>query len=228
MLNLHAFTRSARNVLIALVCLGCVFASAGLQAQRALTIVSVGDSVASGEGNPDVPQVIEPNLAFNPLDHTPDLAYDPFPEPPNLDYDPDLTIPNPAFEPGILIGENWGVRLEESLLIQGDENGTAHPNLKGHEVYRDRLVEEILAVGLETIIPCPGITAVELLGPTIQFTLSSEHPVESLELQSTSDLRNPVWGSEAVGLTDLGNSQLETAMPVGSESPKYFRLVVRP
>ena len=173
--------------------------------------------------NPTIPNPNhDPNLTLPNPDYDPDLTI------PNPDYDPDPTIPNPAFEPGIIIKENWVVLLEESLLIQGDKNGTAHPNLKGHEIYRDRLVEEILAVGLEPIIPCPRIAAVELLGPTVQFTLSSEHPVESLELQSTSDLTNPVWESEAVELTDLGNSQLETRMPAGSESPKYFRLVVRP
>jgi hypothetical protein len=85
--------------------------------------------------NPTIPNPNhDPNLTLPNPDYDPDMTI------PNPDYDPAPTIPNPAFEPGIVIEENWVVRLEESLLIQGDKNGTAHPNLKGHEVYRDRLV----------------------------------------------------------------------------------------
>lgn len=168
-----------------------------------------------------------PNSNYDPNPTLPNPDYDPALTVPNPSYDPDPTIPNPAFEPGIVVEENWVVRLEESFLIQGDQNGTAHPNRKGHEVYRDRLVEEILGVGLDTIIPCPGIMALEVRRSTIRFTLSSEHPVDALELQSTSDLTNSVWTSEPADLTDLGNHELETEIPIGSEGPEYFRLVVR-
>jgi len=45
-------------------------------------------------------------------------------------------------------GSGYVVQIEESLLVQQDTAGTAHPNQLGHEIYRDALVEALTTVAL--------------------------------------------------------------------------------
>lgn len=44
---------------------------------------------------------------------------------------------------GYCAGDHWVVRYEESFAIQGDKEGTMHPNQAGHGVYRDRFFDAL-------------------------------------------------------------------------------------
>ena len=50
---------------------------------------------------------------------------------------------------GLCAEDNWMVRLHDSFLIEGKITGAVHPNLKGHAVYRNR----ILAAWLRDLYP---------------------------------------------------------------------------
>ncbi len=166
-----------------------------------------------------------PNPDYNPDLTGPNPDYDNRWTVPNPNYNPNLTISNPDFDPVPLDGENWVRRVEESYLLQGDKEGTAHPNGRGQEFYGQRLVEEISAVGLENILLCPEIVSIERGNSSIRFSLSSEYPAESLKLQSASDLANFIWTDESAGISDLGDGMMGAHIEAGSEGVRFFRVV---
>lgn len=68
-------------------------------AERPFIIVSVGDSVGSGEGAPDIPRKYEPNPNFNPVKWSVNADFDPSPLIPNPNYDPSPGEINVKYDP---------------------------------------------------------------------------------------------------------------------------------
>ncbi|MCH7839115.1 MAG: hypothetical protein IID38_02615 [Planctomycetes bacterium] len=79
--------------------------------------------------------------------------------------------------PGLL-GKSWVVKLPQSFRMQGDQNGTAHPNRKGQEVYRDRIFEAIVESN-------PPVTTVSGTAAGLRYTFGSPTP-QSVELRLTA------------------------------------------
>lgn len=178
--------------------------------------------------NPDYdPNLTKPNPNFDPNPTKPNPAFDPNLTKPNPDHDPNLTIPNPDFTLVPINGENWVVRLDESLVIQGDYQGTAHPNAKGHAVYRDRLVEEINWVGIETLLRCPRILQLDRLDSTIRLRISSDYPATNIEIQSSTNLNQPVWITVPAVVTELADKTLEIEVANTNFDATFFRVLVQ-
>lgn len=184
------------------------------------------------------PRLTVPNPDYDPNLTKPNPNYDPNPTRPNPDYDPNLTKPNPDYDPGLTIpnpnftlvpvdGENWVVRLDESLVVQGDYQGTAHPNGKGHAVYRDRLVEEINSVGIETLLRCPRILNLERLGTTIQLRIASDYPAGSIEIQRSTNLNQAAWDPAPATLNVLPDQTIEAEVENPNLDAIFFRVLVR-
>jgi hypothetical protein len=75
--------------------------------------------------------------------------------------------------PFALFGDSWVVKAPESLNQQGDQNGTAHPNLLGHADYRDHIVSTVI-----TFTP-PRTTATGVTGgQPYTFGTWTPHDVE--------------------------------------------------
>jgi hypothetical protein len=47
--------------------------------------------------------------------------------------------------------QRWVNTFNDSWRVQGDKNGTVHPNLDGHSWYAQRLVQALRAKGLVTL-----------------------------------------------------------------------------
>ena len=80
--------------------------------------------------------------------------------------------------PGLL-GKSWVVKLPQSFRMQGDQNGTAHPNRKGQEVYRDRIFEAIVESN-------PPVTTVSGTAAGLRYTFGSPTP-HGVELRLTAN-----------------------------------------
>jgi hypothetical protein len=178
--------------------------------------------------NPDYdPRLTVPNPNYDPRLTVPNPNYDPNLTKPNPGYDPNLTKPNPDFTLLPVDGENWVVRLEESFVIQGDEDGTAHPNGKGHAVYRDRLVEEINRVGIESLLRCPRILKLELLDATIRLRIASDYPSHRIEIQNASTLDQTSWDTASATLRILEDQTIEAEIVSSDPGLTFFRVLVR-
>src|SRR6185295_13987456 len=46
---------------------------------------------------------------------------------------------------GYCASDHWVIHPEETILIQGDLMGAAHPNAGGHRVYGDRIAKRLIA-----------------------------------------------------------------------------------
>lgn len=129
----------------------------------------------------------------------------------------------PAFLPhGYCAADPWVVRLTESLLSQGDKEGTLHPNAPGQAAYAARigasLTTDLYASGnLQS--PRRPLQRLE-----VQGTLSGDFldVVEDVERGSTVTVRVRVNGPENAGrsvtLTLQGNGSLSTNAVTTSES----------
>lgn len=173
------------------------------------------------------PRQTVPNPKYNPEPTIPNPNYDPNLTKPNPDYDPNLTIPNPDYEPRPVVGNNWVVRLQESLLVQGDKSGTAHPNAKGHAVYRDRLVEEITRVGFGNLLLCPRIVRIDILESTIHLQIESEYPASLLEIQSASSPNPAVWDPEPATLSTHEDLSIQAELNHPHTGTIFYRVKVR-
>ncbi len=178
------------------------------------------------------------NPAYDPRLTIPNPDYDPALTVPNPDYDPNLTKPNPGYSPNLIVdnpdfglvpvnGENWVVRLEESLVVQGDKSGTAHPNAKGQAVYRDRLVEEIERVGIENLFRCPRIRRIDISGSSIRLLVESDYASDRIEIQSASSLNQTPWDTPPATLRILGDQTIEAELGHSDTVANFFRVLVR-
>jgi lysophospholipase L1-like esterase len=178
--------------------------------------------------NPDY----DPRLTVPNPDHDPDLTvpnpnYDPNLTKPNPNFDPNLTQPNPDFTLVPVDGDNWVVRLEESLVVQGDQDGTAHPNAKGHAVYRDRLVEVINRVGFDSLLRCPRILNIERLDSTIRLRIASDYPSDHIEIQRATNLNQTAWDTAPATWMVLQDQTLEAEVAKPNLGATFFRVWVR-
>jgi len=171
------------------------------------------------------PELTVPNPAYNPALTLPNPDYDPELTLPNPDYDPDLTIPNPDFEFGPVVGDNWVVRFEESIVIQGDWDGTAHPNAQGHAIYRDRLVEEINR--FVDFWPAPRIAQITASESTVRLLIENQYPVERIEIQRTPVVSDPEWVAVDCNPIVLENGLCEATVTRTGASIEFFRLLVK-
>ena len=178
--------------------------------------------------NPDYdPRLTVSNPDYDPALTIPNPDYDPNLTKPNPDYDPNLTVANPDFTLVPVDGENWVVRLEESHVIQGDQDGTAHPNGKGQAVYRDRLVEEIEQVGIENLLRCPHILSISRLNSTIRLLVNGDYPPARIEIQSASSLDQTVWDTAPATLSILGDQTIEAELDHPDAGKTFFRVLAR-
>lgn len=173
------------------------------------------------------PRLTVPNPDYDPALTVTNPDYDPNLTKPNPDYDPNLTKPNPDFTLVPINGDNWVVRLEESYVIQGDKEGTAHPNAKGHAVYRDRLVEEIERVGIENLLRCPRILKMDLLDSTIRLHIDSDYTSDRIEIQSNSNLDPGAWQTAPATMTVLNDQTIEAEVAKSGPGTTFYRVMVR-
>ena len=119
------------------------------------------------------------------------------------------------------------VHAEESPLLQGDIQGTMHPNYWGQAVYRDALLRTIAQQmpALQTVPDAPAITSIELRASTVRVHFTACVPADQLYVESSLQLAawqaevvTPVIGADGVGYVDV---------PTAGASDKYFRIGAR-
>jgi hypothetical protein len=178
--------------------------------------------------NPDYdPDLTVPNPDYDPEMTIPNPAYDPNLTKPNPNYDPNLTVPNPAYQLTPVEGENWVVRLEESLVIQGDKSGTAHPNAKGHAIYCQRLVEEIERVGIENLLRCPRILRLQILDDRMRLLIESDYAPARIEIQRAASPTQTIWDPAPATLRALPGQTIEAELNHPGPDPSFLRVRVR-
>lgn len=187
------------------------------------------------------PDFLKPNPDYDPRVTVPNPAYDPRLTFPNRNFSPELIVPTPHYLPpwvtGVKYGEplpptqpnhHWVVHLEESLLVQGDIQGTLHPNYWGQAVYRDALLRVIGQVMPELQAApggAPAITSVESRGSMVRLHFAANADVAQLYVESSRLLAT--WQIEDVTpvMTEAGKGYID--VPKSGARAKYFRIGCR-
>ncbi len=112
----------------------------------------------------------------------------------------DAAFAGPGYGHGYCANDRWFRRILESLIMQGDIQGTMHPTVQGHQVYKDR----ILAYMLPDLFPVPGSVDDSL--PYVMSIL----PV-SASITSASSVDFLVTFSESVAGVDVSDFSLFTS-----------------
>lgn len=87
--------------------------------------------------------------------------------------------------------QSWVVQIGESLVSQGDQNGTSHPNARGHESYEFRLVPTIdrfyPPVTTATAVTADGLPYAfgTWTAQDVEVTLSAHNPIKEAGVGNT-------------------------------------------
>lgn len=187
------------------------------------------------------PDFLKPNPDYDPRLTVPNPSYDPELTFPNRNYSPELIVPTPHYLPpwvtGVKYGEplpptqpdhHWVVHLEESMLVQGDIQGTLHPNYWGQAVYRDALLRVIGQVmpELETTSGgAPAITSVESLGAKVRIHFAANAAAAQLYVESSLQLATWQIEDATPVITEAGKGYVD--VPKSGARAKYFRIGCR-